>query len=263
MKGLTYEQVKEYFKDQGCTLLSTEYINNKSELNYMASCGHEEKKRFDNFKRAKYKYCTKCSGGKYGGNNSGNRKTMFNATRKIMETRIKNSMKYREDFTKLDEIILCLECNKTKPIYLFINDERNVSGKRKQCKKCSRKKTKEQTNNLPKDKMIKHLLKTCRQSSKRRLSKGRKCFSEFSITYDYILALDLKQNGNCLYTGRKLVWDTKKINKASIDRIDSSKGYVKGNIQLVTFEVNQAKNDLSDSVFLNIIKDIVKTRLTT
>jgi len=46
-------------------------------------------------------------------------------------------------------------------------------------------------------------------------------------------------------------------NKLSIDRIDSSKGYVEGNIQLVCRAVNYAKHALSQQEFIELCKEVV------
>lgn len=78
----------------------------------------------------------------------------------------------------------------------------------------------------------------------------------FDINIDDVLLLKDLQNNKCKYSGREFVWKINTKNKTSIDRIDSSKGYTKNNIQLVCFEVNQAKNNLSEKVFLNLIADI-------
>jgi len=44
----------------------------------------------------------------------------------------------------------------------------------------------------------------------------------------------------------------------SIDRIDSSKGYIIGNIVLCRWVINRMKNDLSNSYFLETISEIYK-----
>lgn len=59
-KKYTYEFVKNYFEEQGCELLSKEYINNKLPLDYICSCGNPSKIRFDMFKQGAR--CLKCSG---------------------------------------------------------------------------------------------------------------------------------------------------------------------------------------------------------
>jgi hypothetical protein len=54
----TFESVLEYFKNQGCVLISEKYINNKSKLDYICICGNKASSNFDNFKRGNK--CGKC-----------------------------------------------------------------------------------------------------------------------------------------------------------------------------------------------------------
>ena len=68
-----------------------------------------------------------------------------------------------------------------------------------------------------------------------------------------------KQGGICPYTGVKLILPSHKTYKkdiylASIDRIDSSKGYSKENIQFVSVMANYAKNDFSHYDMLEFCK---------
>lgn len=48
---LTYEDVYNYFIDQGCKLLDTEYINNKTEMKYICECGNESVISFARFQQ--------------------------------------------------------------------------------------------------------------------------------------------------------------------------------------------------------------------
>lgn len=48
-----FDDVKKIFEDNGCRLLSTEYKNNKTHLNYICSCGNESWIRFDHFIQGK------------------------------------------------------------------------------------------------------------------------------------------------------------------------------------------------------------------
>jgi hypothetical protein len=65
----------------------------------------------------------------------------------------------------------------------------------------------------------------------------------------------LRQNGKCAYTGVDLVFGETSNDRhrgkttASLDRKDSSKGYIKGNIQWVHKDINFFKSDLSDNKF--------------
>lgn len=45
----------------------------------------------------------------------------------------------------------------------------------------------------------------------------------------------------------------------SIDRINSSKGYTKDNVQLVTMAANQMKNDLTLDELIVMCSNIIKT----
>lgn len=61
-----------------------------------------------------------------------------------------------------------------------------------------------------------------------------------------------KQKGICPYSGISLLVPTYKKNhnnpiySASVDRIDSTKGYIPGNIQFVSTCINYMKNTMSD-----------------
>ena len=75
-----------------------------------------------------------------------------------------------------------------------------------------------------------------------------------------------KQEGVCPYLGIKLHMNTySKIKKdpitsASLDRIDSSKGYVKGNLQWISRSMNYLKNDMTNQQVLEVIELIYKQR---
>jgi len=80
--------------------------------------------------------------------------------------------------------------------------------------------------------------------------------------YDVTLE-DLKrqwdcQKGICPYSGIHLILKTSNdpIYKASLDRIDSSKGYIVGNIQFVSQAINYMKNSLSHEDTIKMCKII-------
>jgi len=87
---------------------------------------------------------------------------------------------------------------------------------------------------------------------------------EFNIDEDYINELLIKQNYRCIYTNTEL--DLKmgsddmfiNPNTISIDRINNKLGYTKNNVALVTAIVNNMKNDLTESKFLEVINLIQK-----
>jgi hypothetical protein len=75
---------------------------------------------------------------------------------------------------------------------------------------------------------------------------------EFSLTKEYLVELFAKQGGRCCFTGEPLILaESRKSGTASLDRIDSLKGYVEGNVQWVHKRINLMKWDFSQEEFLN------------
>ena len=85
---------------------------------------------------------------------------------------------------------------------------------------------------------------------------------EHNLTTVYIQGLLEKQNYCCAFTGIKLDHKTGKnnLNMASIDRIDSKKGYVENNIQIVLNCMNKAKGEATDKQFRKLLKEINEMR---
>ncbi len=84
----------------------------------------------------------------------------------------------------------------------------------------------------------------------------------FEINIDDVADLYENQKGRCNLTGWSIVFPEighPQISTASIDRIDSSKGYIKNNIQLVHKDVNMAKQRYSQEYFIEMCKAVAKT----
>lgn len=83
---------------------------------------------------------------------------------------------------------------------------------------------------------------------------------DFDISIEDAWNLFLEQDGKCYYTKKELILKTRNSGSmtASLDRIDSSKGYVKGNIVWVHKDVNIMKNEYSHDYFLSLCKLIVE-----
>lgn len=82
---------------------------------------------------------------------------------------------------------------------------------------------------------------------------------EFNLDIEYLWNLYLEQDKKCAYTKLDInFYDCK--NKASLDRIDSTKGYIKGNVQWIDKRVNFMKNDFSEEEFFKLCELIIKNR---
>lgn len=91
-------------------------------------------------------------------------------------------------------------------------------------------------------------------------SKGRKKLS-LNITKEYIWDLFLEQDRKCALSGLEInfpkKWDDKGYT-ASIDRINSAEGYIKGNVQLLHKDINMMKRTYSQEYFVKMCKLISK-----
>jgi len=90
-------------------------------------------------------------------------------------------------------------------------------------------------------------------------SKGRVVI-DFTITLEYVWDLFLSQDRKCALSGVDIWFKHTTTqgtsNTASLDRIDSSIGYVEGNVQWVHKDVNKMKNSFDQSYFIDMCKKI-------
>ena len=81
---------------------------------------------------------------------------------------------------------------------------------------------------------------------------------EFDLDIEFLENIIKKQENKCYYSGIELQFKRLGPYTASIDRLNSSKGYTKDNITFVIGAVNTMKNDLSEEEFFKIIKSVYK-----
>jgi len=104
------------------------------------------------------------------------------------------------------------------------------------------------------------------------INSGRASFKKHQLQIDaqYLKELWETQGGVCAYTGLKMLLpetSSKKhkinsLQKASLDRIDSTKGYVKGNVEFVCMAINLGKNNRTKKEMIDFISNIVINRNT-
>ena len=161
----------------------------------------------------------------------------------------------------------CTKCNNVFDLSNFYTTGKKVSGEPKYnswCKKCILEKQslyhkqtwgedKLKYTSFKRTKSVKSYLSYLRAKAL-----GRK--KDDNINIDYLISLWDKQNGKCALTG----WGMTMVlgegviqTNCSIDRIDSSIGYVEGNIQLVCRIVNISKSNTSVDNFINLCKSVV------
>lgn len=86
----------------------------------------------------------------------------------------------------------------------------------------------------------------------------------FDVTKDYIFDLLEKQNYKCAYTGKYIYLPKEKQlgeYTASLDRIDNSLGYIKGNLQWIHKDINRLKWKWSEEQLLNMVNEIYNHKI--
>jgi hypothetical protein len=146
----------------------------------------------------------------------------------------------------------CFECGEIQS-YLRKNYAEESLKLNKLCKKCSNRKTENSHRGWYKGIRISWFNKYKTSAELRRI--------EFNIDIDYIANLMEKQNFKCALTGIDIIFpEIGRAEKtdASIDRIDNSKGYIDGNVQIVIKKVNMMKQQYSQEEFIKICKLVAK-----
>ena len=104
---------------------------------------------------------------------------------------------------------------------------------------------------------FRYYLRSCKRRNK-----------DCSISLEYLKSLWEIQDGICPYSGIKLILSTytkghnNPIFSASLDRIDSSIGYVEGNIQFVSTSINYMKSTMSHEDTIKLCKIIADNFLS-
>ena len=164
-------------------------------------------------------------------------------------------------------------CKKCTTFYRNRNDPKDVWKREdgRWCKKCSGCSIEQAytrkchaTSSLMSDWKCKKCSSTCRNNTtgdKRRLyNKYSKSAANRGIPWEITIEeMFSHYSGKCALTG----WDISikySEQTASLDRIDSNKGYEPSNIQWVHSMVNMAKNKYSESDFIRMCESVARTR---
>ena len=150
-------------------------------------------------------------------------------------------------------ICLCNKCSKT----ISVRGESLKSGKTKSCGCYKPQLIPGPTNsNFRGYKEIPLTLWSQIQERARRINKP------INLSIEYLWELFLKQNRKCSLSGQELYFGSHQSNgltpkgNASLDRIDNTKGYVKGNVQWVHKDINWMKADYDQNYFIELCEGV-------
>ena len=90
-------------------------------------------------------------------------------------------------------------------------------------------------------------------------SRSKKINVEFNLTKEYLENI-YPTDGMCPLLNIALNWHSppRHASTPSLDRIDSSKGYIKGNVQWVSWRANQLKNNATPEELLMLAQNYKK-----
>lgn len=160
-----------------------------------------------------------------------------NVKKKIeSEAHLEKDNKGYKIYYKVNYETKCIYCGETNPD--------KFGGTKTVCKECHRKHLR---NLLPLEERLYNRSKNNAQSQG----------YEYNLDIKYIKDLLIKQNYKCIYSGIDFQNNFRdKLTYPTIDRIDSSNGYVKGNVCICTFIVNMMKNNLTVDQFKDLVTKI-------
>lgn len=157
------------------------------------------------------------------------------------------------------ELLICLTCGESKPLVDFDDNANNEhrKGKDRRCKTCKKEQYERRRIANRGDQGIERL-SVERYCGLR--DRAKKHGLELDFDVEYLRELWIKQEGKCAISGIQMtttMFAGRTPTNMSVDRIDSDKGYIKGNVQLVCMAVNQMKSDLTLEELIHFCREIL------
>lgn len=109
-----------------------------------------------------------------------------------------------------------------------------------------------------------HVLKRVHGYNSSKRNRAKKQTFDYNLTVKFGWELFLQQNKKCALTGIEIYFPQKgKLfgGTASLDRIDSSKGYVENNVQWVHKDINMMKQSYSQEYFVEMCTKVAQVVL--
>jgi hypothetical protein len=166
----------------------------------------------------------------------------------------------------------CTKCENVLPIEEFTKNKNQPDGYFYRCKGCENKRKKEfyysgydkvmsdkQPNRREYNKKYHSNMDVFKLRWRTAKQRARLKGFEFNLTIEHIVELFEKQNGLCYISGVELSLEKHSPKTLSVDRIDSSMGYIIGNIGLCTDFINNSKSNYSLDEFKKLLTEIVLT----
>lgn len=168
-------------------------------------------------------------------------KVSYNAVRAILDKNSRKSVLISHTINMVsDDEAQCTKCGEISSIKHFSVTGKNPLWRTSICNKCCQNRRYNQLNST----IEKYLSYRFARMNRTSIVRG----INVSISKEDFMNQFHIQNGKCFYTGVDLICKVgreKERGVLSIDRVDTTKGYVKGNVVFCTYRINSVKNDLT------------------
>lgn len=266
---LPYKHLEDRIGNLGCQNCNVEKANKQrkkaifdhaTNLKSCADCG--SKKSLSDFplrsnsEDGHYHYCKNCVSLRNRKNKQKKRSQRIKQLNQEFPGAVISSSKYSNltkkayFFPETNEKI-CAKCGSKKHTDHFFKHNQTQDGFHSWCKDCchlgNKKSIRKKYSSF--EGRIPTFLNSCRVSAQKR---GQEC----TITYDDLLELWNNQSGKCFYTAIKMTTQPASHYSVSVERIDSSIGYVKENVVLICHVINRMKSDLDIETFQKMCRAI-------
>jgi hypothetical protein len=180
----------------------------------------------------------------------------FNSTCKYCSLRNKHQINHIDE----DNNILCTKCLTYQSYNNFDKNEKHWYREYRdlRCKEC---KNKQYLKRLAQNRGTSDINNLLSKRYAGLVSRAKEKGLLVDFDKDFLHYLWEKQKGLCAITGIEmttLVFKGRTLTNVSIDRIDSNKGYLKNNTQLVCMVINQMKSNLTQEELLFFCNKIIK-----
>ena len=163
-----------------------------------------------------------------------------------------NAPKLRSNAGSAD-VKTCFKCKTSKPVSLFFKHHLTADGYHSWCKDCCREGNERSRQML--NSTIEGRARIFLRNAKNSAAKRQQVFA---LTVSDIAKCWEQQHGICAYSGRQMTLEAGHLETVSIERIDSTVGYIPENTILVCQAINRMKSDFSLTDFHALCADVAQ-----
>jgi len=157
----------------------------------------------------------------------------------------------RRPILPVDGQFQCIGCDEWKPLEQFEKSKASAFGRTRRCTQCGIARNELFDSRSPRN-FLARMARNLRRVAGQRTKRSDPSFSKEMLDPDLLMELFEAHGGRCAVTGTPMthvVSSQRTWSNISIDRIDSAKGYERGNVQLVCAAINQMKNEMPEDEF--------------